>query len=298
MSLKKFETFVKKSEEGQRLDHFVFAWLKQKKKLTSKSQVRRLIIAGAVCLNQKCCRIASKPLKHKTKVTVHIDKNKLILPKKKINFDLNWIVFEDSTLLVLNKPCGLPTQPTVDRSRDNLFQLAKNYLKSKNSDTYLALHHRLDAGTSGLILFCKEKESNISISNQFQNHEVKKKYLALCEGSQAPKHSWEIKNFLGDGRRLKKKKRYKSVLSNGKKAITKFKFSKKLKHSWLIEAFPKTGRSHQIRVHLSEIGYPIVGDDLYGSKTKNTRLHLQAIELSLIHPKTLKRVFFKVSPDF
>jgi len=271
----------------------------------SKSQVRKLIMIGCVFLNHKRCKQSSEVIHPKDHLKITFDPDKLIKKNRKWEFHTKWVVHEDESIIVINKPSGLPTQATVDQRRDHLYGLTLDYLKTKTKKAYLGLHHRLDVGTSGLVLFTKQKEANRSIATQFKSSQIKKIYLALCHRSNKKnKKQWTQESFLKKVRTDKKRSVFGSVKSGGKKAVTHFKILKQTKAVALIEAKPITGRTHQIRVHLLESDFPIIGDSIYkkGNSTKNdslkNRLHLHAATLSFTHPKSERQLTLHSSPDF
>ncbi len=193
------------------------------------------------------------------------------------------ILFEDEFLLGLNKPPGLPSQPTVDRKRDDLFTLIKKQMKSEN----IYLHHRLDRDTSGVILLSKNKKANGPLTDMFREHKFTKIYWAISKPQPKNPETWEIQNHIiarrKDGRSVKMFR----TESGGDFAHTLFR---KLAHSAeadLIEARPLTGRTHQIRVHLLHSDASILGDSQYGGKDSRVpRLMLHAKELRFPHPIT------------
>ncbi|WP_413581712.1 RluA family pseudouridine synthase [Bdellovibrio sp. HCB288] len=199
------------------------------------------------------------------------------------------ILFEDDWFLAAEKPAGLPSQATVDKSRPDFFNLLKKQLQDeRGKDFYLALHHRLDRDTSGVMIFAKNKEANDPLAGMFKNHLVQKTYQALTRNRKMPE-TWEIKNHLSEVRDGKlKKMKMKSTLSGGDKAHTKFRIMEKFKLGMLVEAQPLTGRMHQIRVHLAEEHMGIFGDDIYPcNKTPEApRLMLHALSLVFTHPFT------------
>lgn len=297
--MKKHE-FVAGSEcRGVRLDEALTEWLKPEYgEKISKAKARKLIVAGAVYLNSKRTRIASKALVPGARVRVFVDPGKLessgVDRAKGIRFSESWILFEDDFLLCLNKPWGLPTQPTLDEARANLFGLAKKFLTQRNggtqADVYLGLHHRLDRDTSGVVLFTKKKEVNKAVGELFSEHQIQKTYLAVVENCEKkPGESWSVENHLAKGSGKGKRTVMRSVRSGGDYAETHFRVLRKLSRGVLIEAKPKTGRMHQIRVHLSESGMPILGDFVYGSGQRSgqpVRMMLHAASLVFRHPVT------------
>lgn len=282
------------NNSGPRLDNFLATHLPDRlQQPISKGQVRKLIIAGAVYLNGHRTRIASKPVFAGSRVVIHVDVSKLGPSAGSADPDFvmspDHILYEDDNLIIVNKPCGLPTQPTVDRARNNMFTELQKYLKSTRNHDYVGLHHRLDRDTSGLLLFTKTKDLNRKISDLFQNREIQKSYLAWVDfQSQAPKihDSFQIENHLGKDTRSKINK-FRSVKSGGDIAQTAFQVLAVQGHLAKVLCEPKTGRTHQIRVHLSEYGWPILGDRLYGTDPEtSTRLHLHAWRLNFLHPLT------------
>lgn len=152
--------------------------------------------------------------------------------------------------------------------------------------------HRIDKDTSGLVIIAKNDKAHIDISDQIKNREVKKTYLALVRGN--IKENEAVIN-MPIGRSLKDRKKM-AVDKKGKEAITEFKVLKRFDGFTYIEVNIKTGRTHQIRVHMAEIGYPIVGDEVYSNgrnpfNVKGQMLH--AKELEFVHPTTKKSVKFE-----
>lgn len=207
------------------------------------------------------------------------------------------VLFEDDIILVVNKPSGLLTQSSVDKKRPDLYSmLSKKY-------PYLALHHRLDVGTSGVLLLCKNKSFNKEVATLFRDRQAQKFYLAVChnfENREIP-GAWSIENFLGTKKGTKTTKAiYTAVYSGGDRAETHFRKLKEKDDRLLIEAKPVTGRTHQIRVHLFEDALPIIGDRLYTRPgvPKGPRLLLHAQRMEIAHPKTQQKLIFEAPlPD-
>ena len=192
------------------------------------------------------------------------------------------ILFEDEYFLAVNKPSGLPCQATLDTNRVHLFgELQKQYPN-------LALHHRLDRDTSGVMVFAKKKEANIPLAEMFEKHRIQKTYNCLTAKKAGPSE-FTVKNFLAPFAKSRKEKtRMILVHKGGQTAETHFKILETLQKGFLIEAQPKTGRMHQIRVHLSSRGMGIFGDDLYSAPKEPVapRLMLHALRLEFQHPFT------------
>jgi RluA family pseudouridine synthase len=196
----------------------------------------------------------------------------------------DWICYEDSDLVVLNKPSGLPTQKTLDPRRPYLYLLAQEYFRARGK-TYLGLHHRLDRDTSGLILMTLSERANKGVAELFQNHRIEKEYWAVVERIprtfQDRRDSFEVKNYL---KKSSQRGRMEVAHSGGDLALTRFRWVDRNAEGYgIIRAWPQTGRKHQIRVHLAGLGFPIVGDATYG-RAGDTRMMLHARFLTFLHP--------------
>lgn len=290
---KKYRWVCGPEHEGRRLDHVLSEWLPQTLgKPVSRARTRALIVAGAVYLNGKRVRIASKELRARAVVEAYVDPSKLQseaqVADRPWNLTPGDVLFEDDALIAVNKPYGLPTQPTVDEARNNLFGELKAFLKVRDGgEGYAGLHHRLDRDTSGVVLFTKKREANAGVAKLFAEHLAQKTYWALCEvapGTDLPAQ-WTVRNYLGRDRSApSKQSRFCSVRSGGDFAETAFTLLERQGSFAWIEAQPKTGRTHQIRVHLSEAGFPILGDATYGHRATAARLMLHAARLTFPHP--------------
>lgn len=213
------------------------------------------------------------------------------------------ILFEDEYFIAVEKPAGLPSQATVDKSRPDLFTALKNQLhQERGHDFYLALHHRLDRDTSGVMIFAKNKEANTPLAELFQKNQIHKTYLCLTQKRPGPE-IWEVENHLAEKRDNKlKKTRMIPVKSGGDRAHTQFRRLKTYSQGLLIEAKPLTGRMHQIRAHLSERGLGIFGDDIYPCAPSPVapRLMLHAFSLQFLHPWTQNELMIEcpLAKDF
>lgn len=206
------------------------------------------------------------------------------------------ILFEDTWLLIVNKPSGLPTQATLDPKRPNLYSLL---LESKKW-SYIGLHHRLDTPTSGIVLFTKDRSANKGVSQLFQEHQIQKKYLCFVSGLPT-ENQFTVRNHLKQVKHKSGKTKMHATSSGGDLAHTDFTVLERYdsKQISLLQALPKTGRMHQIRVHLAESQFPILGDSLYFRADRHyPRLLLHASELQFHHPITKKPLVITTSlPD-
>ena len=190
------------------------------------------------------------------------------------------ILFRDRYLLAYNKESGIPSQQIPADAYNNLYAALYRFLAMQTPEPYVALHHRLDRETTGVILFAIHRSVNRKLGNIFKNRSVHKDYLAWVEGD--PVHDeWISTDDIG-----RQQGRYVALpQGRGKPAETLFKVLHRENNRALVRARPKTGRTHQIRLHLLSSGHPVVGDYLYGKETSE-KLCLHAYRLSLAHPAT------------
>lgn len=298
---------VRPEDAGKRLDHFL-----AEQAAVSRGEARRLILAGSVYLNRHRVRMASKALIVGAQIEVYLRDSVGVaadrVQEQVARAPLS-VLFEDDAVLVIDKPPGLPTQPTLDQSRWTAYAAAQEYLKKQAESlgkdptkTYCGLHHRLDRDTSGALLFTVARIANAGVARAFQEHRVKKIYWALVakSGSRPLPPQFEVENYLAAKKLPGKKTQVQSVHSGGDLAQTAFEVIEEFKGGYLVEACPKTGRMHQIRVHLAEMGYPILGDRSYGGRldwagSPIPRCLLHARSLKLPHP-TLAREISVQSP--
>lgn len=300
MPIQRLKLVAQEKHRGLRLDQVLADWLPEALgRPLSKAKVRKLIVAGGVYLNRKRVRIASKPVLPGAAIEAFIDPARLDDtegPSRDQPFVLeaSRILFEDEWLIAVDKPPGLPTQPTLDEARDNLFAALKRFLANRDRtvDPYVGLHHRLDRDTSGVMLFTKSVKANAGVARLFSEHLARKTYHALTvRGTAETRQQWTVRNFLGKAPGGGKRARFTAVRSGGDAAHTDFRLLERLDHGLWIEAQPLTGRTHQIRVHLAESGLPILGDPHYGGPTSVAgqaipRVMLHAAALTFPHPIT------------
>ncbi|MFA5324075.1 MAG: RluA family pseudouridine synthase, partial [Smithella sp.] len=217
------------------------------------------------------------------------------------------IVYEDEAIIVINKPAGLVVHPAPgnpDKTLVNALLYHCHDLSGIGGVLRPGIVHRLDKDTSGLIVAAKSDDAHRSLSAQFEKHDVYKKYLALVWGD-VKGNSGEI--VLSVGRHSTNRKKMSTKSRRGKDALTLWKVRERYGVATLLEVEIKTGRTHQIRVHLSDRGYPVVGDPVYGNSAKiNTikdpllkarikefnRQALHAAQISFIHPQKGERMVF------
>jgi len=200
------------------------------------------------------------------------------------------IIFEDEHLLVVNKPAGLNTHAPSLYAGEGIYDWLKN---REPRWAKLAIIHRLDKETSGVMVFGKTPLANRSLTEQFTGRAVRKKYFLLTD------HELKQREFTAKSKTVRVGERYAGGVL-GEAAETRFKLQdspRPIPHSTLVEAEPFTGRTHQIRVHAAESGFPILGDTLYGG-SQFPRVCLHAAELSFKHPASGKPLTFATSAEF
>jgi len=286
------------SDVGKRLD----AFLAEKIEGWSRAKLKRLIIEGDVLVNA----LESKPAYRIRKgdiVEVELtDFPATCFKPEEIPIE---IVFEDEFLAVVNKPSGMVVHPGAGVDGGTLANAIAWHFKLENKDgsDRVGIVHRLDKETSGLMVVAKSQEIQEKLSAQFQNREVFKQYLALVHG-RVEQESGKIEAPIGRDRKHRTKMRVST--QGGKSALSFWKVVRRYRNFTLLEVEPKTGRTHQIRVHLAYIGHPIVADKLYNSGRDNTvadpqikqaiaklnRFFLHSAKLEFNHPVSGRRLSF------
>ena len=270
---------VKPEEAGWRLDQYA-----ARQSGLDLDLVRALISFGAVWLDAKACNEASIQLAAAQQVTLQAP---LYGPVRFYEANPKRIIFRDKWLLAYDKEANIPCQQTPYDGYNNLFAA----LKRRNSG-YLALHHRLDAPTSGVMLFARDRKANSGLSLMFKQGRIQKTYLAVVKGK-PEQESWTC-----DLPVAKKKGGYHLPPDGrGKPARTEFQVLASLEGQTLIQARPLTGRTHQIRLHLTAGGLPIIGDTTYGGYPA-PRLLLHAFSLAFDHPLSGDRVVIETPAPY
>lgn len=285
-------TQIQNEDTGKRLDVFATAFLNA----PSRSFVKNLIEAQKILVNGLAVK-AGYILKVGDKVEFLQSQPEPIEAKaEEVDFK---IVYEDSDLLVVDKPQGLVVHPCQSTKSGTLVNglLAKvKDLSGINGKLRPGIVHRLDKNTSGLMLVAKNDFAHVELAKMIKEKSVKRKYLALLDGI-VWENSGHIENFLA--RDTKNRKKY-AVSATGKLAISNFVVKKRYETCSLVEFSLVTGRTHQIRVHSAFIGHPVIGDELYGKAVKGLRgqlLHSYSLEFR--HPRTGEEMkFLSPLPDY
>ena len=278
------EYIVSQEEKGKRLDTYIPSVDTD----ITRTSAQRLIEDGNILVNGKNAKVSYK-IQENDKISVEIPEPKQIeLKAQDIPIE---IVYEDSDIIVVNKPKGMVVHPANGNPDGTLVNaimaICKDSLSGIGGEIRPGIVHRIDKDTSGLLIVAKNDNSHVKMSEQIKNHEVKKTYIALVRGVFKEN---EATIDMPIGRSTSDRKKM-AINKNGKNAITHIKVLKRFDKYTLLKVNIETGRTHQIRVHLSHIGYPIVGDYTY-SNGKNEFdvigqcLHAQKLEFK--HPITQK----------
>lgn len=267
---------------GQRLDQFVPAQVAE----LSRTFLRKIVDLGGVHVGGRRVRKCSTPVRSGELVEIHLDD----LPLTIFSLTQEQILFQDRFLLAVDKPAGIETQPTPARYKGTLYEALLRHLHNPYrplDQPELGMVQRLDRETSGVMIFSIHPKAHRPLTQAFAERKVDKTYLALVQGRPAA-DCGEIRSQLG---RARHGNRMMTVRQGGKEAITRYRLLEAFADSSLIELELLTGRSHQIRVHCSEQGFPLLGDGLYGGPShwrqrEIPRQMLHAATLALAHPVT------------
>ena len=266
----------------------------------SRSKITNWIKSGDALINNKTFKPKDKVVGNETVFLTLKEKDKNHWLPEKINLN---IVFEDDDIIVINKPFGLVTHPGAGNLTGTLANALLHYDSSLSNLDRVGIVHRLDKNTSGLMVVSKNIKSQKFLVEQLQTHSVEREYSAIVYGHMISGGS--INKPIG---RDSKDRVKQAVLSNGKEALTHYRAIDRFKNHTHVKVILETGRTHQIRVHLSHIGYPLIGDPVYGGRVrfpkkasqqlKDVLINLQrqalhSKKLTLIHPTTGKSMSWK-----
>ena len=284
---------IYQEEEANRIDKYLANELED----VTRSQVQLLINDEKVLVNNKVVK-CNYILKTNDEIYVEIP-DPVVADIKPENIPLD-IYYEDSDVIVINKPSGMVVHPgngNYEHTLVNALMYHCQDLSSINGTIRAGIVHRIDKDTSGLLVACKNDFAHKELSKQFMNKTVSRKYYAICYGV-IPHNQGKIDAPIG---RNPQNRQQMAVVENGKHAVTHFKVLERFDKYTLCEMVLETGRTHQIRVHMKYIGYPLVGDPLYGPRNVigDHGQFLHAKTLGFTHPRTNKFIeFTSPLPDY
>ena len=263
-----------KEQNGCRLDDAIATLCSG----VSKSEARRIIDRGGCTVNVALVRVASRSVKAGDIIEIGVMEKgrfeELLLPPEAL-------LYEDSELIAVNKPAGINSQRTPYQLKGTLEYWVCEYFKSQGNSEPARVVHRLDRGTSGAMIFPKQRQAAAWLSKQFQDGLVNKLYLALVNG-RPEQEVWTVDAPIGKVASA----RY-GIVEGGKAATTEFRTVAASGELSLVEARPLTGRTHQIRVHLASVGLPILGDTTYGGGNAG-RMMLHCAEMKFQNSRQLE----------
>ena len=281
---------VENGEENKRID----AYIPIKNSKVSRTAAQRMIETGEILVNGKKTK-ASYKVTIGDEITVDVKEAKSInLKAQDIPIE---VIYEDKDIIVVNKPKGMVVHPANGNPDGTLvnaiMSICKDSLSGIGGKIRPGIVHRIDKDTSGILIVAKNDLAHINMSEQIKNHEVKKTYIALVRGILKEN---EATIDMPIARSTKDRKKM-AVAQNGKRAITHIKVIKRYDNKYtLLKINIETGRTHQIRVHLAQIGYPIIGDTTYSNGKNEFGVQgqcLHARSLQFKHPTTGKEMFLE-----
>lgn len=254
-------------------------YIAEERKQLSRTMIQKLIESGNILVNGSKKKLSYK-VQMNDRITINLPEVKETdLKPQEIPIE---IIYEDNDIIVVNKPKGLVVHPANGNPDGTLVNaimaICKESLSGIGGELRPGIVHRLDKDTSGLLIVAKNDRAHINMSEQIKNHEVRKIYIALVRGVVQED---EATIDMPIGRSTKDRKKM-AVVKDGKNAVTHFKVLKRYPKYTLLEIKIDTGRTHQIRVHMAEIGHPVVGDIIY-SNGKNDF----GVEGQMLHAKSL-----------
>lgn len=276
------------------------AWVTSQVENLSRSYVQKLIDQGNIQVNGSKVKTNYK-LKAGDEVRVMVpEAQKLDVQPEKIDLD---ILYEDNDIIVVNKPKGMVVHPAAGNYTGTLVNALMEYCGDRLSDINGVIRpgivHRIDKDTSGILVVAKSNEAHEKLSEKLKEHDINRIYIAVVEGI-LREESGKIDAPIG--RHPVERKKMAVNTKTGRRAVTYFKVLERFKNATVIEVRLETGRTHQIRVHMSYIGYPILGDEVYGRKKQKYDIGGQALHaktLGFEHPITGKYMEFQADlPEY
>lgn len=287
----KIKKLLCKDNTNLRLDVFLHDYFNDK----SRSYIQKLIEKHLVSVNGNLKKSNYK-LKYGDKISIVLrEPVKLDVEPEEIPIN---ILYEDSDIIVVNKPQGMIVHPAAGVKSGTLVNALLNHcsdLSGINGVERPGIVHRIDKDTSGILVVAKNDDAHNKLAEQLKRHSMTREYIAVVEGVIK-----EEKGTVDEPiARHPKDKIKMAVVKKGKRAVTHYKVIKRFKNNTLIKCVLETGRTHQIRVHMSYIDHPIVGDPVYGYKKQKFKLNgqlLHAAKLGFIHPSSGKYIEFQSDP--
>jgi 23S rRNA pseudouridine1911/1915/1917 synthase len=254
----------------------------------SKRTLRQMLSQGRISVNGDPCALAAHPVRSGDVLEIGPRRMPAKLPNGLA------VLYEDLDILVAHKPTGLLTVATLDEHERTAYAYLRTYVKECNPKQRLFIVHRLDKFASGVLVFAKSEKVKSLLQGVFSRHKIERKYWAIVEGIVEKNHGM-IQSYIAQDRSLRMHSTDDS--ERGKSAVTHYRVLRRLHNATAIEVTLETGRKNQIRVHMSEMGHPIMGDRAYGSVQNSLgRLGLHAFHLGFKHPIRGVPLVFQTEP--
>jgi len=267
---------------------------------TTNNKLRKMLSEGRVKINDSVVFKAKQQLELNDKFELLDRSNKIPQinkPLKELKKSAIEIIYEDDDLLVVEKPAKLLSVATDKLEQNTLHGKCVDYLKQQDNKSWCYIVHRLDKETSGIMLLSKNKQSKDYLQEQFSQRQVYRIYHAMVEG-QPLEQSGTVEQYLMEDKHLNIRA-VKSKHKDGKLAITHWEVIQQTEEASLIRVMIETGRRHQIRMAMKELGCPIIGDKLHEAESNPFgRICLHATSLEFLHPATDEPVRFESQPPF
>lgn len=283
------EYVVDENESGQRIDKYISL----KEADISRSYIQKLIKEGNIKINSEECKSNYKVCLNDHIVIEIPEAKELEIEAENIPLD---IIYEDDDIIVVNKPKGMVVHPAAGHYSGTLVNAlmyhCKNDLSGINGVLRPGIVHRIDMNTTGVIVACKNDYAHDKIAQQLSVHSITRKYYAIAQNAFKEQEGTVDAPI---GRNPVDRKKMAIDRKNGKRAVTHYKVLENFKNCAYVECQLETGRTHQIRVHMTSIGHPLLGDDVYSSGKSAYNLTGQTLHagvLGFIHPRTGEYVEF------
>ena len=288
--MKRLSLAVGPADSGERLDRFIAV-----RGGISRGEARRALEAGGVFLDGRRCKVASRALRAGQSVAVNLEESGRAA-RPAVPLERGRLLYADAEIAAVDKPAGVPAQPTLTTDSGTLPELVAALLASP-----VTLVHRLDRETSGVTVFARTAAAGAALAEAFRSGAPEKTYLALAARAPTPREGRVDAPLGKDPVRAGLRR----VDPRGDPAATRYRTLREGPEAALVEASPETGRTHQIRVHLAHLGAPLLGDARYGGPRRVgeiavPRVMLHARRLILAHPATGARLVLEapVPEDF
>jgi 23S rRNA pseudouridine1911/1915/1917 synthase len=248
----------------------------------SRRVAREAVRSGRVDVDGAACDEPGREVTEQAALLFHPDRPL----RRRVRTRLT-VLYEDDDVLIVDKPAGLLTVPTEARENDTLWSRALHYLQHRyGGRPHAGIVHRLDKDTSGALVFARNRAAHHELQDRFRTHAIDREYVALVEGAPKDTGTFDADLVREGGLR----RTIARAGQEGRRAVTRYRTLERFPAAALVSVRPETGRTHQIRVHFSAGGHPVLGDRVYGNAKLAPRQMLHARRLGFPHPRTGEKV--------